>query len=202
MKTTMQFERQKSVLIAGLCPILVLSMSLFQALSYSLVYLLVLLVSYLIIFAFRPWIPLHQRGAYTVLTTAAITSLAYLICGEFFPELIRVLGVFFPLIAIQATLLDSHRVYRLENTAGIILAALLKNALLMSGFLIVFAVVREILGNGTLSPFSLRIGSDALVIPGLASVSLRFLLESSAGFILLGLVLALVPESDTENEAT
>lgn len=186
-------------ILAGLVPAIVLTNSLFQFFSWLIVYSSVLLLSHSILFSIRSFVPPSQREAYTFLATSVVTALVWILLDALLPAISTSLGIFLPLMAVQCLMIDTHHLFRGDAVFKDVLRPLYRGTLQSALVLLALALLRDVLGNGTLR-FWIDGGEwQALRIPGLEAEPLRMLAETSVAFIILGSLMALIPYSEKES---
>lgn len=139
----------------GLCPVLAVSTSAFDALGMGIATGFVLISSNLTVSLFRRFIPNQIRiPIFVVLISTFVTIVDY-IMKAYAPELSKSLGVFIPLIVVNCIILGRSEAFAYKNS----LIDSLMDALGMGlGFIcaiVVLGSIREILGNGTIFGVSL-----------------------------------------------
>lgn len=142
-------------LMIGLCPVLAVSTSAFDALGMGIATGFVLISSNLTVSLFRRFIPNQIRiPIFVVLISTFVTIVDY-IMKAYAPELSKSLGVFIPLIVVNCIILGRSEAFAYKNS----LIDSLMDALGMGlGFIcaiVVLGSIREILGNGTIFGVSL-----------------------------------------------
>jgi len=168
------------VLMIGLCPVLAVSTSVFNAVGMSIAFAFVLFFSNLFVSLLRKFTPEEIRiPVFIIIISTFVTIVDYLI-RAYSPELQKQLGVFLPLIVVNCIIIARAEAFAYKNTvASSILDAFGTSA----GFLIVLvliSVIRELLGHGGL--FS-RI---VLTKPVL------FMVLPPGGFVAIGLLMGIL----------
>lgn len=168
------------VLMIGLCPVLAVSTSVFNAVGMSLAFAFVLFFSNLSVALLRKFTPEEIRiPVFIVIISTFVTIVDYLI-RAYSPELQKQLGVFLPLIVVNCIIIARAEAFAYKNT---VVSSVLDAFGTSAGFLIVLvliSVIREFLGNGGL--FS-RI---VLTKPVL------FMVLPPGGFVAIGLLIGVL----------
>ena len=168
------------VLMIGLCPVLAVSTSVFNAVGMSIAFAFVLFFSNLSVSLLRKFTPEEIRiPVFIIVISTFVTIIDYLI-RAYSPELQKQLGVFLPLIVVNCIIIARAEAFAYKNT---VLSSVLDAFGTSAGFLIVLvliSVIREFLGNGGL--FS-RI---VLTKPVL------FMLLPPGGFVAIGLLMGVL----------
>lgn len=179
--------------LLSLTPLLGASDSLIKALGLALATLALLTLFCALRALLHPWLTPRSRMPATILLAATLTSCAELGIQALSVELHQALGIYLALLAMHCLLIEHSGVL---NDCGMLRAGargfLLAGA--ASGLLLLFGLLRELLGAGTL------FGQlDWLFGPVAADWSIRLFAQSAgwglaglapAAFMLLGLCLA------------
>jgi electron transport complex protein RnfE len=134
----------------GLCPVLAISTTIFNAIGMSIAFLFVLFFSNLFISMLRKFIPEQIRiPIFIIIISTFVTIIDYLI-KALSPELQKQLGVFIPLIVVNCIIIGRAEAFAYRNS---IISAILDSFGTGIGFFIVLfliSFIREFLGRGTL----------------------------------------------------
>jgi Na+-translocating ferredoxin:NAD+ oxidoreductase subunit E len=148
-------ENPVFVLMLGLCSVLAVSVSVINALGMTLAFTFVTVLSELTISLLRKWIPKSLRIPIFIVVIASFVTILQFLLQAYLPSLNKALGIFIPLIVVNCIIIG-----RIESFAS--KKPVLESVLdglgisLGYGFAIVFiAIVREILGNGTILGYAL-----------------------------------------------
>jgi len=170
-------------MMLGMCPTLAVTTSCTNAIGMGLSTTVVLIFSNLIISALRKVIPNDVRmPAYIVIVATLVTIVEFLMNG-FLPSLSESLGVYIPLIVVNCIILGRAEAYASKNP---VLPSIFDGIGMGLGFtigLLFIAVVRELIGKGTI--FNYQIFSESYT-----PISI-FVLQPGAFFVLAGLVATL-----------
>lgn len=151
-------------LALGLCPSLAVSTTLSNALGMSAATIVVLLGSNIVISLLRHQIPHAIHIPSYIVIIATFVTVVDLLMQAYLPSLSKSLGIFIPLIVVNCVILGRAEAFASRN--GV--AASIIDAIVMGvGFavgLISIALVREVLGAGTITVFS---GDTVIRIPWL-----------------------------------
>jgi len=181
---------------AGAGPLVAVTSTLSSAIGYGCLFFVLLILSRLILTVARGLIPPSQRSAYTILVAAFLTSLFQILLQTFQPWLVQQLGLFLPLLAVHAFMIDTHALFAKEATYSELVGKAGKDGGLMFVLLVLVGVVREVLGKGSLTFWQGDSWSFGVTIPGLDSAPLQIFSLIPAGFILFGLLIAFVRPAD------
>lgn len=139
------------VLLIGLCSSLAVSANVSSALAMGLAALAVLVCSNIIISMSRNVIPTAVRVPVFIISIAGFTTIVEILMQRYAPTLYGVLGVYLPLIVVNCIILGRAEAFASKNT--VLRSALdgLGMGLGYTAALVSIAILRELLGNGTLS---------------------------------------------------
>jgi electron transport complex protein RnfE len=169
-------------IVLGLCPTLAVSTSISNAIGMGIAATFVLLCSNIIISLIRKQVPNSIRIPIFIVVIATFVTLVEMIMEAFAPSLFESLGIFVPLIVVNCIILGRAEAFACKN--GVFYSIL--DAIGMGiGFtlaLLMLSIIREILGNGTLSGYP---------ILGLKFEPMLLMVIAPGGFITMGLLLSL-----------
>ncbi|NLT16092.1 MAG: electron transport complex subunit E [Clostridiales bacterium] len=169
-------------LVLGTCPTLAVTTEAFNGIGMGLAVIFVLVFSNLVISLIRNFTPEKIRIPVFIVVIAAFVTIVQLVIKAYFPDLDKSLGIFIPLIVVNCIILGRAEAFASKNGP---LASVVDGLGMGIGFTLaitMIAMVRELLGNGTL--FGLAVFGD-LYVP-----MLIFIL-APGGFLTYGLMMAL-----------
>lgn len=137
-------------LVLGTCPTLAISTNLVNAIGMGISALIVLVCSNVVISALRKVIPAKVRIPAYIVIIASFVTIVQMLVKAFVPALDTALGVFLPLIVVNCIILGRAEAFAGKNP---VIASALDGLGMGIGFtaaLSCMAVVREVLGAGTL----------------------------------------------------
>jgi len=170
------------VQLLGMCPTLATSTTLLNALGMGAAATFVLICSNLVISLLRKLIPEKIRIAAYIVIIAGFVTVIDLLMQAYIPALSNSLGLFIPLIVVNCIILARAESFASKNKP---LPSMLDGLTMGIGFtfaLSCVAIVREILGSGTILGFELFGGVAPLTIFALPA----------GGFLVLGFAIAVV----------
>jgi electron transport complex protein RnfE len=183
-------ENPVFIVLIGLCPALAITGRLIDALCVGAAVLIVMAGSQLTISVLRKFIPEKMRVPAVLLVVCALVTVIDLLLNAFLPSLSARLGIFLPLVAVNCLILSRAGSFAFQNNSGVsLLDALGKGA----GFflaLALIALIREIIGSGTIS-FSPLAEGGAIVIPLLSTVPVAVVAAPAGAFLIIGLLMGL-----------
>ncbi len=185
-------ENPVLILILGTCPTLATTTSMFQAASMGLAATAVLVCSNVVISLLRNIIPDSVRiPCYIVIIAAFVTAVSMLL-EAFLEPVFTVLGDWLALIVVNCIVLGRAEMFARKNTVGDSALDGLGMGLGFLGALLVMGTVREVLGAGTILSGLDDFGFEAIKIPGLYDIRIPILVEAAGGFIVYGIVIAVM----------
>lgn len=176
-------ENPVFVLLLGMCPTLAVTTTANNAIGMGLAATVVLIGSNVVISCLRKVIPQKIRIAAYIVIIAGFVTVIEMLLKAYLPDLAKSLGLFIPLIVVNCIILGRAEAFASKNGIG---ASFMDGLGMGLGFtlaLLILAVVREILGSGTLFGFS-------LFPEGFQPATMMIL--PPGGFIGLGLILAVI----------
>lgn len=172
----------------GLCPALAVSNTVNNALGMSVATFVVLVGSNVVISALRRQIPEDIHIPVYIVIIATFVTLIDMLMQAYVPALSKSLGIFIPLIVVNCIILGRAEAFACKNT---VIASLADALFMGTGFtvgLTSIAVVREVLGAGTITLYP---DGGVLSIPLISnSPALVFALPAGA-LIVVGFLQAL-----------
>ncbi len=144
-----------TVQILGLCSALAVSSALRPALIMALALTVVLVFSNVVISALRHVLPASIRLILEVTLIASAVIIVDETLKAFAPDMSRILSVFVGLIITNCIVLGRAESFALHNSVLDSLADGLGNAMGYAAILIFVAIVRELLGSGSLLDYPL-----------------------------------------------
>lgn len=170
-------------LVLGTCPVIAVTTSVSNGIGMGMAATLVLLGSNLVISALRNFIPDKVRiPAYMVVISAFVT-IVQLLMQAFVPALYDALGIFLPLIVVNCIILARAEAYAGKNGVMPSVADGIGMGVGFTLALLMIAVVRELLGTGSI--MGLQILGDSF------EPVLLFIL-APGGFMVFGLLLGIL----------
>ncbi|MFA5287112.1 MAG: electron transport complex subunit RsxE [Candidatus Omnitrophota bacterium] len=155
-------------LILGLCPTLAVSTSLFNALGMGVAATFVLVFSNLIISVLRNFIPAKIRLPSFIVIIATFVTICELMMKAYLPRLSVSLGIFIPLIVVNCIIMARAEAFASRNP---VLPSIFDGLGMGFGFTLgisIIAVIRELLGSGSIAGFGLLKSRELILVMGLA----------------------------------
>ncbi len=192
VKNGMIDENPSFVQLLGMCPTLAVTTSVVNGIGMGLSATAVLVCSNLAISLIRNFIPGKIRIASFIVVIAGFVTLVDLMLKAYMPSLSKSLGIFIPLIVVNCIILARAEAFASKNSVVKSVFDGLGMGLGFTGALIILAMIRELIGNGTILGFSVmgegyQPALIAILPPG--------------GFIILGLILGVINIIRTRGKA-
>ncbi|MCK5847787.1 MAG: electron transport complex subunit E [Caldisericia bacterium] len=143
-------ENPVFILMLGLCSVLAVSVSVINALGMTLAFTFVIVLSELTISLIRNWIPKTLRIPIFIVIIASFVTILQFLLQAYLPALNKSLGIFIPLIVVNCIIIG-----RIESFASKrpVVESILDGLGISLGYgiaIVLIAVVREILGSGSI----------------------------------------------------
>jgi electron transport complex protein RnfE len=168
------------VIILGMCPTLALSTSMSNAIGMGVAATFVLVFSNIFISLLRKHIPDNVRIPAFITVIAAFVIIVELVMKAYFPALNRSLGIYIPLIVVNCIILGRAEAFACKNSVMDSLMDGIGSGIGFTLALLLIAVIRETIGNGSFWNIPISPGFKPMLI---------FILPAGA-FITMGLLLA------------
>ncbi|MDR2606969.1 MAG: electron transport complex subunit RsxE [Treponema sp.] len=146
-------ENPLLMLMIGLCSSLAVTTSVANGIGMGLSMTFVILMSEIVISIFRKLIPPSIRIPVFIIIIAAFTTVIDYVLKAFFPDLSRAMGVFIPLIVVNCIIMGRVEGFASKQPLGDVIPDALGMGLGYTWVLMGIAVIRELLGAGTLLGF-------------------------------------------------
>jgi electron transport complex protein RnfE len=143
-------ENPLLMLMIGLCSSLAVTTAVANGIGMGLSMTFVLLMSELVISLFRKLIPGSIRIPVFIIIIAAFTTVIDYVLKAWFPDLSRAMGVFIPLIVVNCIIMGRVEGFASKQPPGDVIPDALGMGLGYTWVLTGIAVIRELLGGGTI----------------------------------------------------
>ena len=147
-------ENPLLMLMIGLCSALAVTTAAANGIGMGASMTFVLLMSELVISAFRKRIPSAVRIPVFIIIIAAFTTVIDYVLKAWFPSLSKDMGVFIPLIVVNCIIMGRVEGFASKKPVREVIPDALGMGLGYTWVLTGIAAVRELLGNGTLLGFA------------------------------------------------
>ena len=187
-------ENPVFVVLLGLCPSLGVSTKVVNALGMGAGTLFVLLGSNIFVSLLKGFIPEKVRIPAYIVIIASFVTIVEMVMQAYIPALYNSLGVFVPLIVVNCVILGRAEAFASKNGT---LRSIMDGLGMGVGFtlaLFVIALVREVLGNGTITIFPIGpLGFDGTIyIPLLYQSPARIMTLAAGALLVIGYLKALL----------
>ena len=176
-------ENPTFVLMLGMCPTLAVTSSAINGLGMGLSTTVVLVLSNMLISAFRKVIPDGVRMPAYIVIVASLVTVVQFIMQAYTPSLSESLGVYIPLIVVNCIILGRAEAYASKNTP---LLSVFDGVGMGLGFtlaLTAVGLIREFLGAGT--AFGFQVLPDSVEPIGI-------FIKAPGAFLVLAFVVAVM----------
>ena len=184
-------ENPLGIYILGLCPVLAVSRRVIDAIAMGITLFVILVISNIAVAVLKNHIPRRFRVFLCTAIAGACASVSEMILSVYFPGISDSLGIFVPLLTVNSLILTRAFTFAWENTPGMSFWDALGMG---TGFflaLLGLALIREILGNGTITVFAIGGFNGVIQIPGISQSPMRVVSLSAGGFLVLGYLKAI-----------
>jgi electron transport complex protein RnfE len=146
-------ENPLLMLMIGLCSSLAVTTTVANGIGMGLSMTFVLLMSELVISAFRKLIPDSIRIPVFIIVIAAFTTVIDYVLKAYFPDLSKAMGVFIPLIVVNCIIMGRVESFASKQPLINVIPDSLGMGLGYTWVLTGISVVRELLGSGAILGF-------------------------------------------------
>jgi len=174
------------VIVLGLCPTLAVSTQVVNALGMGAGVIFVLVGSNFFVSLLRNFIPENIRIPAYIVIIASFVTVVDLFMQAYAPSLSKSLGVFVQLIVVNCIILGRAEAFAKKNTVA---RSLLDGLGMGIGFtlaLILIALIREVLGAGTITLFPMGNFNGVIDIPVLVSAPVRVMGLAAGALLVIG----------------
>ncbi|MCL2831820.1 MAG: electron transport complex subunit RsxE [Treponema sp.] len=175
-------ENPLLVLMIGLCSSLAVTTEIANGIGMGLSMTFVLLMSEVVISAFRKLIPDSIRIPIFIIVIAAFTTVIDYVLKAWFPDLSKAMGVFIPLIVVNCIIMGRVEGFAYKSPISEVIPDALGMGLGYTWVLTGISLIRELLGSGTLLGFRALPQSYTPII---------FFILPPGGFIIFALFISL-----------
>jgi Na+-translocating ferredoxin:NAD+ oxidoreductase subunit E len=177
-------ENPLLMLMIGLCSALAVTSSVANGLGMGIALTFVLIMSDVIVSAFRKLIPESVRMPIFIIVIASFTTIIDLTMKAYFPALSKSMGVFIPLIVVNCIIMGRVEAFASKNKVLDTAADALGMGLGYTWVMVGISAFRELLGAGTLLGYEV-----AAKLPGFEPI--LFFILPPGGFLVFGLFISL-----------
>lgn len=160
-KDGLSIENPLTILMIGLCATLAVSTQVQGSLFMGIAVIFVLVMSNILISAFRKVIPNEVRIPVFIVVIASFVTIVDLFMKAFFPPIYAILGIWIPLIVVNCIILGRAEAFAYNNTVWLSVADGLGMGIGYSIVIVALAFIREFFGTGQVLFF----GQTILALP-------------------------------------
>ena len=174
-------------LVLGLCPVLGVTTEVWNGIGMGLATTFVLVGSNILVSMLRNVIPSKVRIACFITIIATFVTLVELLMQAYTYPLYQQLGMFIPLIVVNCIVLGRAEAFASKNSIVPSIADGLGIGIGFTLSLASIALIREVLGNGTISVLG-----NHYPLFGDAFMPFTFMVQAPGAFVCLGLMLCIM----------
>ena len=178
------------VIVLGLCPALGVSTKVINAIGMGAGVIFVLLGSNIFVSLLKNFIPEKVRIPSYIVIIASFVTVVQMTMEAFAPSLYNALGVFVPLIVVNCIILGRAEAFANKNTVKDSIMDALGMGIGFTLGLMLIALVREILGAGTITLFAVGGFSGVIKIPVLVDNPIRVFGLAAGALLVIGFLKA------------
>lgn len=175
-------ENPLLMLMIGLCSALAVTTAVANGLGMGLAMTFVLLMSEVVISAFRKLIPDSIRIPVFIIIIAAFTTVIDYVLKAYFPDLSKAMGVFIPLIVVNCIIMGRVEGFSYKRPVMDVIPDAIGMGIGYTWVLVGISALRELLGNGTI--FNIQIMPQSYK-------PILFFVLSPGGFFVFALFISL-----------
>ncbi len=179
-------ENPVFVLVLGLCPVLGVSSQVSNALGMSIAVLFVLTFSNIIISLLRKVIPASIHIPAYIVVIASLVTITEMVMHAFAPSIYSSLGVFLPLIVVNCIILGRAEAFASKNTVFDSILDAVGMALGFALSITLIALIRELMGSGTITLFPVGDFSGVINIPWFIDNPIRVMSLAPGALLIMG----------------
>lgn len=184
-------ENPVLALALGLCPALAVSGQVVNAIGMGAGVIFVLTSSNIMVSLLKNFIPDEVRIPAYIVIIASFVTIVDMVMQAYFPALSSSLGVFVKLIVVNCVILGRAEAFASKNNVGDSVLDALGMGLGFTLALLLIALVREVLGAGSITLFPVGGFDGKIKIPGLYDSPARILALAAGALLVMGYLMAL-----------
>jgi len=177
--------------LLGLCPAIAVSDKVSSALGMGAAVAIVLIATNLTVSILKEFIQGKVRTIAHVAIIATFSTVVNLLMHAYLPALYAALGLYAQLIAVNCIIIDRANSFAQENSAGRSVVDAIGMGIGFTLALTLIALVREVLGHGTITLFPAAGWNGTVVVPGLGTAPIKVLGLSAGAFLVFGYLKAM-----------
>ncbi len=178
------------IIVLGLCPTLGVSTRVVNALGMGAGVIFVLLCSNIFISLLKNFIPDKVRIPAYIVVIASFVTIVEMAMQAYAAALYKNLGVFVPLIVVNCIILGRAEAFANKNSVFPSILDALGMGIGFTLSLLLIAIIREILGAGTITLFPMGNFDGVIQIPGLTKAPIRIVGLAAGALFVMGFLKA------------
>ncbi len=180
-------ENPVFIIMLGMCPTLGVSTQVFNALGMGVSVIFVLTCSNIMISLLRKIIPDSIRIPAYIVIIASFVTIVQMVLHAFVPAVYSALGVYLPLIVVNCIILGRAEAFANKNTVFDSILDALGMGIGFTLSLTLIALIREVLGAGTITIFNMSETARLVItIPGLSNSPIRVMTLAAGALLVMG----------------
>lgn len=184
------------VLLLGTCPALAVTTTIENAIGMGILFTFVLVGSSVLVSLLRKVIPEEVETPAYIIIIATFVTIVKMLAEAFVPELYTGLGVFISLLVVNCIVLGRAEAFAKKNTVYDSFLDALGNGVGYIIAILIIAVIREVLGTGTITFGAVFTFIPEVSIPvlkfGDVDLSISLFAKPAGGFIVYGVIEAII----------
>ena len=179
-------ENPVFIIMLGMCPTLGVTTQVINALGMGAGVIFVLTCSNILIAALKNIIPDSVRIPCYIVIIASFVTIVEMFLHAFAPSIYAALGVYLPLIVVNCIILGRAEAFASKNSVA---DSLLDGIGMGLGFtlaLTLIALIREVLGKGTITVFAIGGFDGVITVPLLKDWPVRVMALAPGALLLMG----------------
>jgi electron transport complex protein RnfE len=189
------------VIVLGLCPALGVSSQVVNALGMGAGVIFVLTGSNIFVSLLKDFIPAKVRIPSYIVIIASFVTIVEMVMEAYLPSLFNSLGVFVPLIVVNCLILGRAEAFANKNGVKDSILDALGMAIGFTLSLVLIALVREVLGSGTITLFPIGSFNGVITIPILSQSPVRILSLAAGALLVMGYLMGFFRWYSAKREA-
>ena len=174
------------IILLGLCPTLAVSTQVVNALGMGAGVIFVLLGSNIFVSLLKNFIPEKIRIPSYIVIIASFVTIVEMVMQAFIPGLYTNLGVFVPLIVVNCVILGRAEAFAKVNSVSRSIFDALGMGIGFTLALTLIALIREVVGAGTITLFPMGSFDGVVRIPGLSASPIRVIGLAAGALLVMG----------------
>lgn len=179
-------ENPTFIIMLGMCPTLGVTTQFVNAIGMGAGVIFVLLFSNMLIAALKNVIPNSVRIPCYIVIIASFVTIVEMFIHAFAPLIYSALGVYLPLIVVNCIILGRAEAFASKNSVADSALDAIGMGLGFTLALSLIALIREVLGNGTITLFAIGNWNGVIEIPLLHNWPVRVLSLAAGALLLMG----------------